>query len=120
MRIAVAAEGNQVSQHFGHCDGFIIYDAEAGTILGKTFLPNPGHQPGLLPRLVREAGAAAVIAGGMGGGAIELFNDAGIQVITGAAGDALQTVKDYMAGKLASDGSTCHEHAHSGDCGGHT
>ena len=30
MRIAVASEGTNVTGHFGHCDSFIIFDAENG------------------------------------------------------------------------------------------
>ena len=30
MKIAVASEGKNVSGHFGHCEGFTIYDVEEG------------------------------------------------------------------------------------------
>ena len=33
MRIAVASEGKNVTEHFGHCEGFLIYDAENREIL---------------------------------------------------------------------------------------
>ena len=35
MKIAVAAMGNTVSGHFGHCENFNIYDAEDGKITAE-------------------------------------------------------------------------------------
>ncbi|NLN45921.1 MAG: dinitrogenase iron-molybdenum cofactor [Clostridiaceae bacterium] len=118
-KIAIASDGGAVSGHFGHCEGFFVYETEGVEILRKSFIANPGHQPGLLPRLMQEAGAHVVIAGGMGGGAIELFNAAAIDVVTGAAGSVDDVVRSWLEGKLVSDGSTCHEHKHADDCGDH-
>mgnify|MGYP001420782211 CR=1 FL=1 len=58
-----------------------------------------------------------IISGGMGGGAIDIFNEKGIEVITGASGDAETTVELYLQGKLKSTGSVCHEHQHQDNCG---
>ena len=120
MKIAVAAEGTGVSAHFGHCEGFFLYEMQAGEIVGQSYLTNPGHQPGLLPRLLAEAKAEVVIAGGMGAGAIGLLDDAGIAVVTGASGDCAKAARDYTSGKLVSAGAVCHEHAHHDDCGAHS
>ena len=117
-KIAIAAEGQSVSEHFGHCEGFTIYWTDAGQIIRQEFLPNPGHKPGLLPNLLNDNGVQVVIAGGMGGGAIEIFNEKGIDVITGARGQLDTTIASYLAGDLLSTGSVCHEHQHTGDCSG--
>ena len=55
----------------------------------------------------------------MGGGAIDIFNEKGIEVITGAQGQAKAITEQYLQGELKSTGSVCHEHKHFGDCGGH-
>lgn len=120
MKIAVAAQGKQVSDHFGHCEGFAIYLTEEGKIVSQEFLANPGHKPGLLPNLLNDNGVKTVIAGGMGGGAIEIFNEKDIEVITGATGAMDDIVEQYLLGNLTSTGSVCHEHEHAGDCGSHT
>jgi predicted Fe-Mo cluster-binding NifX family protein len=60
-----------------------------------------------------------VIAGGMGGGAIDIFNEKGIDVITGAAGLLDQIIGQYLDGTLVSSGSICHEHQHADSCGEH-
>lgn len=118
-KIAIAADGDVISQHFGHCEGFFIYDIADGNVAQRSFLANPGHKPGLLPRLLHEARVQVVIAGGMGQGAIDLFNEAQIDVITGAAGTVEQTLQSFLAGTLVSDDSPCREHQHAGDCGEH-
>ncbi|OPX85686.1 MAG: hypothetical protein A4E54_02285 [Pelotomaculum sp. PtaB.Bin117] len=53
-----------------------------------------------------------IISGGMGGGAIDIFNEKGIEVITGARGEAKTAVEQYLQGNLKSTGSVCHEHQH--------
>lgn len=118
-KVAIASEGANVCGHFGHCEGFTIYSTEAGKIVGETFLPNPGHKPGLLPNLLNDNGVQVVIAGGMGQGAIDIFNEKGIDVITGAGGPLEQSILKYLTGSLTSSGSVCHEHQHADECGGH-
>lgn len=53
----------------------------------------------------------------MGGGAIDIFNKHNIEVIIGATGSSEDAAKSYLAGKLKSTGSVCHEHAHHDECG---
>ena len=61
--------------------------------------------------------SVAAIAGGMGGGAVEIFNERNIEVVVGASGDARMAVESYLRGDLHSTGSVCHEHAHADECG---
>lgn len=117
MKIAVASEGMNVTEHFGHCPNFNIYSAENGKILSAESVPNPGHRPGFLPNWLGDRGVNVIISGGMGGGAIEIFNERGIEVITGAAGGAKAAAQAYLDGKLKSTGSVCHQHAHHDQCG---
>ena len=56
-KIAVPVQGTNVSAHFGHAPQFKIFSVEDKNIVGEDVLENPGHQPGLLPRLLNEAGA---------------------------------------------------------------
>jgi len=116
MKIAVASNGKTVSQHFGHCEKFLIYDEKDGKILTRQLIDNPGHKPGFLPNFLNDLGVKAIIAGGMGEGAIEIFNEKGIQIVTGASGDADEIVQKFIEGSLKSSGSICHEHQHSDSC----
>lgn len=118
-RIAVACEGSEVAQHFGHCANFIFFDAENGMILKKESVVNPGHKPGFLPNFLADNGAAVVLAGGMGGGAVDIFQQRNVEVVTGASGNADAAVLAYLSGKLQSNGTVCHEHQHHDTCGAH-
>jgi predicted Fe-Mo cluster-binding NifX family protein len=53
----------------------------------------------------------------MGGGAIDIFNEKGIEVVIGASGNARNAAEQYLTGMLKSTGSVCHEHQHHGECG---
>ena len=117
MRIAVASEGKNVTEHFGHCEGFLIYDAENGEILKEEMVLNPGHKPGFLPNFLADRGVKVIISGGMGGGAIDIFNERDVEVIVGASGVARSAVESYLRGELESTGSVCHEHFHHDECG---
>lgn len=117
MKIAVASEGAMVTEHFGHCESFNIYEIENNQIIKSSSIPNPGHRPGFLPNYLADLGINVIISGGMGGGAIEIFNQRGIEVITGARGEAKTAAELYLQGNLQSTGSVCHEHRHHGACG---
>lgn len=119
MKIAVACMGELVAQHFGHCEGFCIFETNNGQIVEENTVANPGHKPGFLPNFLGDMGIEVMIAGGMGGGAIEIFNERKIEVIIGAEGNAKTAVESYLKGELKSTGSVCHEHKHAHECGNH-
>ncbi len=96
MKIAVASEGKIVTEHCGHCESFNIYDTENGSIVKSDSVPNPGHRPGFLPNFLNDMGVKVIISGGMGGGAVDIFNEKGIEVISGASGDAEAAVNGYL------------------------
>lgn len=74
MRIAVAGEGNIVTEHFGHCVNFLTCSVKNRKITNEESLPNPGHKPGFLPNFPAERGVNVISSGGMGGGAVDIFN----------------------------------------------
>ncbi len=117
IKIAVASENEMVTEHFGHCINFNIFEAEDGQIVKEESIPNPGHKPGFLPNFLNDLGVRVIISGGMGGGAIDIFNEKGIEVIVGANGNAKEAAQAYLQGILKSTGSVCHEHQHHDECG---
>jgi Mrp family chromosome partitioning ATPase/predicted Fe-Mo cluster-binding NifX family protein len=117
LKIAVASEGGMVTQHFGHCECFEIFDAENDQLVKSQSIPNPGHRPGFLPNFLNDLGVNVIISGGMGAGAIEIFNEKNIEVITGAQGQARAAAELYLKGMLKSTGAVCHDHQHHGECG---
>lgn len=119
MKIAVSCNGSQIWPHFGHCENFMVYETGNGQILSEQSTLNPGHRPGFLPNFLADMGVEVIISGGMGGGAVDIFKERGVEVILGAQGDARSAVEAYLRGELKSTGSVCHEHAHASECGEH-
>ncbi|SNS93121.1 Chromosome partitioning ATPase, Mrp family, contains Fe-S cluster [Anaerovirgula multivorans] len=117
MKIAVASENEMVTEHFGHCENFNIFEVKNNQIVKSESIPNPGHRPGFLPNFLNDRGVKVIISGGMGRGAIDIFNEKGIEVIIGATGNAKVAAGQYLQGNLKSTGSVCHEHQHHDECG---
>ena len=64
-------------------------------------------------------GVNVIIAGGMGAGAIEIFDGHGIKVFTGTQGIPEAAVNKYLEGTLTTNGAVCRQHQQHGECGGH-
>ena len=65
-KVAIPIEGGRLSAHFGHCEQFYFADIENGKIVKEETITSPEHQPGVYPVWVKQQGANAVIAGGIG------------------------------------------------------
>ncbi|MCR1900286.1 P-loop NTPase [Irregularibacter muris] len=117
IKIAVASENEMVTEHFGHCVNFNIFEVKEKQIVKSESIPNPGHKPGFLPNFLNDMDVNVIISGGMGGSAIDIFNEKSIEVITGASGNAKDAVEAYLQGTLKSTGSVCHDHQHHDECG---
>ncbi len=108
MKIAVTSTGStlddMVDPHFGRCAYFLITDPQT---LDFEALQNPNvTQAGgagiQAAQLMADKGVSAVLTGNCGPNAFQVFNTAGIQVITGVNGQARQAVQQYNAGALSS------------------
>jgi predicted Fe-Mo cluster-binding NifX family protein len=116
MKIAITAESNNgleslVAQHFGHAPYFILVDVENGQVTAAQGVANPfvnGHAPGQIPGFIQQQNAHVMLSGGMGGRAIQFFEQAGIQAATGASGTVRQALESYLGGKL-SEAAPCDE-----------
>lgn len=108
MKIAVAKEGDHIAQHFGQCEGYVIFIVEDGKIQSRQEIKSPGHAPGVLPQLLADYDADVVIAGGMGPKAIENFCIHGIDVILGVGGSIDEVMERYLKGDLEEGANVCH------------
>ncbi len=121
--IVIAAEDacgfdGEVSAHFGRCPFFLLAEADGTTATVSEVVPNPyraGHQPGAVPRFIRDIGADVIIAGEMGPGAIEMFHAFGIDVATGATGAVTTVLGSYLRGEHRGVEPCAHDDR--GDCG---
>ena len=110
--IAIACEGELISRHFGYCRNFNLYSIDNGKIINKVKIDNPGHKPGYLPVFLNDLQVNILITGGIGSGAISIFNDKDIKVYSGAGGNSDKAIENYLNGTLESTGSICHDHSY--------
>lgn len=124
MKIAVPVTGNnQIDGHFGHCEFYSIFSiSPEGKIGDAKIIPSLqgcGCKSNIAGVLAAD-GVTVMLAGGIGGGAINVLNNAGIEVIRGCSGDATEVVKLYITGSVADSGESCHQHeAHHAEGSGH-
>ncbi len=109
MRIAISTETNNgldslVAHHFGRCPFFALIDVDGTDVKAVEVIENPffsAHQPGQVPGFIKEQNADVMLSGGMGGRAIQFFQQFGIQTATGARGTVHQTLESFLGGELS-------------------
>lgn len=107
-RIAIAVEEGsgleaEVSAHFGRCPYYALVDVDEGRIGELKVVANPfygRHQPRMVPGFIDQQKAGVIITGAMGPRAIALFDQYGIEAVTGAAGKARDALDAYLCGQL--------------------
>ncbi len=122
MKIAVTFENGQVFQHFGHTEQFKLYEVEDGKIVSAEVIDTNGSGHEALADFLAARGVKALVCGGIGDGAQAALSTAGIEICSGAAGEADAAVEAYLRGDLTSAGVNCdhhdHDHEAGGGCGG--
>jgi predicted Fe-Mo cluster-binding NifX family protein len=108
MKFAIPLAEGKLTAHFGHCQEFALVEVEDNQIKSKETLVPPPHEPGVLPKWLHDQGANVIIAGGMGGRALDLFAQNNIKVIVGASALAPEElVKQYLDNSLQTGGNVC-------------
>ena len=121
MKIAVPFDNGEVFQHFGHTENFKLYEIEAGQVVSSEIIDTNGSGHEALAGFLAERSVSVLLCGGIGGGAQAALSGAGIEICSGAEGDADAAVQAYLKGELQSAGANCdHHHDHGEDhhCGG--
>lgn len=119
MKIAVTFENGEVFQHFGHTEQFKVYTVSDEKITDTEVVSTNGQGHSALADFLFQDGIDVLICGGIGQGAQTALSDAGIEVVSGATGDADKAVIAYLAGELESAGTNCDHHDENHSCGEH-
>lgn len=121
MKIAVTYDNGNIFQHFGRTESFKVYDVEDNKVVSSEVIGSNGVGHGALAGLLADRAVDVLICGGIGGGAQQALADAGVELVTGAEGDADQAVEAYLKGELISTGANCDHHHHEDghSCGDH-
>ncbi|MDD5448215.1 MAG: NifB/NifX family molybdenum-iron cluster-binding protein [Actinomycetota bacterium] len=107
MKIAVVMSGGEISPHFGRAEEFMLVEVEGGKIQGREIRRAPAHECGALPLLLAQEEVESVIVGGIGSGAIQHLEGAGIHVYAGVEGSPEDALGSLLAGTLSSSGEIC-------------
>jgi predicted Fe-Mo cluster-binding NifX family protein len=107
-KIAIPTQAGALCAHFGHCEKFAVYEVKNDQIIKEEMITPPPHEPGSHPAFLRNLGCEAIIAGGMGQRAQNLFAQNNIEVIIGLhSHDPKALVQEYIAGNLESGENLC-------------
>jgi predicted Fe-Mo cluster-binding NifX family protein len=116
MRIAMPVERDILSAHFGHAEKFVFFDVEDGKILSTEITSTPEHMEGSFPDWIKSNKANVIIVSGIGPKAVEIFESAGITVITNVVPDKpRKIVEDFINNKLDTSYEEVCEHDHNHD-----
>ncbi len=130
MKVAVVTDdGKTISQHFGRAKFYKVYELKDGTIVGSEQRPKAGHHVEGTSHHEHEAGphghhhgdeathrnmlanvadCEALIARGMGWGAHDAIERAGLRAYITDTADAEEAVKAYAGGRLDNHAERLH------------
>lgn len=113
MRVAVTYDNGNVFGHFGKTREFKIYDIKDNKVVSSDILDTNGEGCGALAGILNIADVDALICGGIGGGAKNAIDEAGIKLYAGASGNADEAVDAFLRGILdVSSEANCDHHEH--------
>jgi len=126
MKIAVPITTESlIDDHFGHCAYYGIYTVSDDRRIEEISVLESEQGCGCKSNIattLASLGVTVMLAGGIGGGAINVLNNAGIEVIRGCTGQAEEIVRQYIGGSVTDSGSSCRQHENhhgSNPSGGH-
>jgi predicted Fe-Mo cluster-binding NifX family protein len=114
MKIAVPANADgQIDNHFGHCESYKVFAISSESTISEVDEIKSSQGCGCksnIAGVLAANGVSVLLAGGIGNGAINVLNKAGINVIRGCEGNITEIVKQYAAGRIIDSGEVCHHH----------
>jgi predicted Fe-Mo cluster-binding NifX family protein len=113
MKIAVPTRNDRVDEHFGHCEAYTVFTIDAGKQIENTEMLPSLQGCGCksnIAAVLKEKGVSVMLAGNMGGGALNVLNSYGIKVYRGCTGNIHQLVESYLKGSIEDSGVGCHHH----------
>lgn len=114
MKIAIPTKNNQVDDHFGHCEYFMVLTIEDDKIIDTQKI-DPGNTCGCKSNIInvlKEEGVETMLAGNMGEGAYKKLTNANMKVVRGCKGNVDTLISEYMAGKVTDQFIMCAPHNH--------
>jgi predicted Fe-Mo cluster-binding NifX family protein len=114
MKIAVPTRGDVVDDHFGHCEAYTVFTIDENKkFISSEMIPSPqgcGCKSNIAG-VLHKKGVSIMLAGNMGGGALNVLLNHGIDVQRGCSGNVYQLIESFLAGKIRDSGEVC-DHPH--------
>ncbi len=121
MKIAVSFDNGQIFGHFGKTETFKIYEVDEEKVISSEVVASNAQGHSALADFLSSLGVDAVVCGNIGEQALSLLVGSGINVVSGASGDADSAIEAFLKGEL-SGGVNCpcggDEEGGCGGCGG--
>lgn len=122
MKIAIPTYSGKVDDHFGHCEYFMVYTVnENKEIIHEELVTSPngcGCKSDVVEKL-KNIGVKVMLAGNIGGGAVNKLSSNGIAVVRGCSGDIKMVLNEWLNGNIKDNGELCSEHEHHNRHGHH-
>lgn len=124
MKIAIPNNNGEVNQHFGQSQFFSVIELDNdNNIVNVEDIQAAGlqHQHEGLAELLKDKGVEVVIVGGIGAGAAQALETAGLKVLFGASGIIKEVAETFARGEFISKRKICSHHGgnhhhHGGGC----
>ncbi|HPS64013.1 MAG TPA: NifB/NifX family molybdenum-iron cluster-binding protein [Ignavibacteria bacterium] len=119
MKIAVPSYSGQVDEHFGHCQYFTVYTVNDNKeITHEETVPSPAGCgcKSNIAEILAGMGVSVMLAGNMGGGAVNVLGSYGIDVIRGCSGNTKDVAIGWVNGNIIDNGEECHSHERGENC----
>ncbi len=115
MKIAVPTRGNQVDDHFGHCETYTVFTVGKNHEIEKTELQPSPQGCGCksdIAGILQKQGVKVMLAGNMGQGAYNILVQHGIEVYRGCNGNVHELTQAFLRGQIDDSGVGCAHHDH--------
>lgn len=115
MKITIPSYSGKVDDHFGHCEYFMVYTTnDSKEIIHEELVASPngcGCKSDITEKL-SNIGVKVMLAGNIGGGAVNKLISLGIAVVRGCSGDIKTVLNEWLNGNIKDNGELCKEHEH--------
>ena len=115
MKVAIPTHSEKVDDHFGHCEYFTVFTVnDEKEIINEELVASPngcGCKSDIVSKLA-GTGVKVMLAGNIGGGAVNKLSSHGISVVRGCSGEVKNVLNEWLKGNIKDNGELCLDHEH--------
>ena len=110
MKIAIGLDGENVANHFGHCNDFRIYEIVDNKVVNQDDIHDDKHVHQARPQFLKDLGVDVLILNSMGKGAYNRLIALGIKTINAENKSVEEALNSYLTQELNVElvGHECH------------